>query len=404
MGAMVHKFHPFVANRHRFIQTLSQDVAIFSAHTLMQQSGDLAYNFAQESNFWWLTGIEEPDWQLVIDTKKQHTTLVAPDIDDTHRIFEGGLSFEEAKTISGVDNVISLTEGEKLISSLAAQKLTIATLGKDPREKYYNFILNPAPLKLYKSLKEQFQSVADCRLQLARLRAIKQPHEIEAIRSAVKLTVKSFERVQKSMNDFKHEHEIEAEFNYVFKKNAALHAYSPIIAGNERAVTLHYTKNNQPLSDGLVLIDVGARVEGYAADITRTFSYGAPSARQQEVHQAVAKAHQQIIALLAPGLSVEEYHDKVDGIMKASLSNLGLLKNPKDYRKYFPHAISHGLGVDVHDALGHPTEIKEGMVLTVEPGIYIPEEGIGVRIEDDILITKDGTENLSSSLPINLIQ
>src|SRR5690606_30159244 len=111
-----------------------------------------------------------------------------------------------------------------------------------------------------------------------------------------------------------------------------------------------------------------------------------------------ARAHQQIIALLGPGLAVSEYHDKVDDIMKAALADLGLLKKPKDYRTYFPHAISHGLGVDVHDALGQPKEFQENMVITVEPGIYIPEEGIGVRIEDDTLITKDGAENLSSSL------
>ncbi|HRQ86910.1 MAG TPA: Xaa-Pro aminopeptidase, partial [Candidatus Saccharibacteria bacterium] len=401
---MTSRLRAIVNNRQRLIMGLQQDVAIFSAHTLMQQSADSAYDFYQESNFWWLTGIEEPDWRLIIDTKKQHTTLIAPDIDETHHIFEGGLSFEEAKKISGVDNVISSAEGEKLISSLVAQKVVVATLGKDPRAKYYNFTLNPAPLELYRSLKQKFKSVVDCRLQLARLRAIKQPHEIKAIRSATKLTVEAFEHVQKSMNNFKYEYDIEAEFDRIFKQNASCHAYSPIIAGNERATTLHYTKNNQPLSDGLVLIDVGARVDGYAADVTRTYSYGKPSARQQQVHQAVARAHQQIIALLGPGLAVAEYHDKVDNIMKAALADLGLLKKPKDYRTYFPHAISHGLGVDVHDALGQPTEFQENMVLTVEPGIYIPEEGIGVRIEDDILITKDGVENLSSSLPVNLIQ
>ena len=401
---MTHQFNPFVKNRHRFVETLSQDVAIFSAHTLMQKSGDLAYGFAQESNFWWLTGIEEPDWKLIINAKKQHTTLVAPDIDETHRIFDGGLSYSEAKRISGVDSVVSYAEGQSLIANLAEQNISVSTLGKDLREKYYNFSLNPAPIKLFRDVKKQFQSVTDCRLQLTKLRAIKQPHEIEAIRSAIKITSDAFSYIQENINKYKYEHEIEAEFSHAFKRRSASYAYDPIIAGNERAVTLHYTKNNQLLSDGLVLIDVGAKVDGYSADITRTLSYGTTSFRQRQVHQAVVWAHHKIIDLLEPGLSVEEYHEKVDDIMKTALVELGLLKKPKDYRTYFPHAISHGLGVDVHDALGGPTNFKEGMVLTVEPGIYIPEEGLGVRIEDDILITKTGTENLSSSLAINLVQ
>lgn len=120
------------------------------------------------------------------------------------------------------------------------------------------------------------------------------------------------------------------------------------------------------------------------------------------MHGAVAGAHQKIVALLKPGLSIADYHSQVDTIMRSVLDSLGLLKNENDYRRYFPHAISHGLGVDVHDALGQPTEFQEGMVLTVEPGIYIPEESIGVRLEDDILITATGHTNLSAKLPLSM--
>ena len=147
-------------------------------------------------------------------------------------------------------------------------------------------------------------------------------------------------------------------------------------------------------------MDIGARHHGYAADITRTYAYGKPTKRQQSVHATVQAAQTEIISLLEPGLSVETYQTKVDAIMKRALMDLKLITDEKDekYHKYFPHAISHGLGIDVHDALGKPRVLQPGMVLTVEPGIYIPEAGIGVRIEDDIVITDTGHRNMSGKL------
>jgi Xaa-Pro aminopeptidase len=143
-------------------------------------------------------------------------------------------------------------------------------------------------------------------------------------------------------------------------------------------------------------------VDGYAADITRTYAVGTPTDRQRAVHAAVETAHKAILALLKPGLSFAAYLSEVDQIMKQSLDSIGLLKTDSDYHRYFPHAISHGLGLDVHESLGGHEALKPGMILTVEPGIYIPEEKIGVRIEDDILITEDGHRNLSGALPTGL--
>ena len=146
----------------------------------------------------------------------------------------------------------------------------------------------------------------------------------------------------------------------------------------------------------------GARVGGYAADITRTYAIGTPSQREKDVHAEVEKAHRAIIDLIKPGASIKQYSASVDEIMKQALQNLNLFNTPDDYRRYFPHAVSHGLGIDVHDSLGGFETFLPGMVLTVEPGVYIPEEGIGVRIEDDILVTEDGNRNLSAALPTSL--
>lgn len=392
----------FKGNRRLLSQAVNKKIIILSAYNQTQRSNDSASSFEQEASFWWLTGIDMPDWRLVIESKK--SWLVAPDIREQRIIFDGALSWDKAKMISGVDEVISAEEYRLLIGELAKKYDTVFTIGKDPHEKQYDFSVNPAPEHLRKELKKSFTNIKDCRPELARLRAIKQPEEIASMKKAIALTVDAFKAVKKRLSGFEYEYEVEAEFSYHFRKNGAKgHAYEPIVAGGKNACTLHYIQNQDPLNKNeLLLLDIGARVDGYPADITRTYQLGEATKHQKQVHAAVESAHKEIISLLKPGLSVIEYQEKVDEVMKRKLTELGLLKKPGDYRKYFPHAISHGLGVDVHDALGRPTEFKEGMVLTVEPGIYIPEEGIGVRIEDDILVTKDGHENLSAALPTSL--
>lgn len=394
----------FTSNRQRLTHQLKGGTIVLGAYFQMQRGNDAAFRFEQEANFWWLTGIEEPEWELIIDGTRGKSWLVQPNVSETHEIFDGSLSAAEAKKVSGVDDVLSRDEADTMLRDLAAKHSVVYTLGEHPAKEHYDFISNPATKRLYASLSRIFNDVQDCRRDIARLRAIKQPEEIAAIKKAIKLTVSAFQDVKVLLPELKKEYEIEAEFTYAFRRaGAAGHAYDPIVAGGKNAVTLHYGKNSDVLKQGsLVLLDIGARVDGYAADITRTYAVGVPTPRQVEVHKAVERAHRQIISLLKPGLGVSEYHEAVDIIMKNALESLDLLHDEHDYRKYFPHAISHGLGVDVHDSLGGQAQFEAGMVLTVEPGIYIPEEGIGVRIEDDILITETGHTNLSSALSTSL--
>lgn len=390
----------FEKNRKRLVNGQG-GVYVFAAYAAMQRGNDASFPFEQEANFWWLTGIEEPDWQLIIEGSK--SWLVSPTLSDTHVIFDGGLTDHEAKDISGIDAVISEDDARKLLRDLAKKHSVVHALADHAHQEYFDFTVNPAQKKLWNNLDRIFTSVKDVRLDVAKLRAIKQPEEIQAIKKAIKITSDAFEYVKQKLPQLKNEYEIEAEFTYYFKMNGAKgHAYDPIIAGGKNACTLHYNRNTDKLKKGLILLDIGARADGYAADITRTWAVGDISKRQQQVHAAVEKAHLEIIKLLKPGLAIGHYHDEVDRIMKSALDSLGLLKSDEDYRRYFPHAISHGLGVDVHDALGQPTEFSEGMVLTVEPGIYIPEESIGVRIEDDILITDSGHTNLSKKLSVSM--
>ena len=393
----------FRANRARLVEQLSGGNVVLTAYTATQKSGDMANDFLQEANFWYLTGIERPDWWLIIDGTRRKSWLVAPTRDAVHAIFDGSLSYDEARVRSGVDEVVDRREGERIIHDLARTHPLVHTVGDPVHAEHFDFVCNPAPKKMYDMLSRIFRTVQDCQKDLARLRARKQPSEIAAIKRAIKLTCQTFSEVRSKLDALKYEYELEAEFTYRFRSKNAAHAYEPIVAAGGNACTLHYIENTARLHKGqLVLLDIGARVDGYAADITRTYAYGSPTKRAQQIHEALQTAQKEIVGLLEPHMPVAEYLRNVDSTMKKYLHELGLITGPHDdegYRKYMPHAISHGLGIDVHDSLGAPRLFESGMVLTVEPGIYVPEENIGVRIEDDILITPDRNENLSRNLP-----
>jgi Xaa-Pro aminopeptidase len=394
----------FVSNRDRIAAGTNGGLIVVSAYTQMQRGNDAAFQFEQDANFWWLTGIEAPDWWVIIDGSSSKQWLVSPHISHSNQIFNGSLDDEVAKKMSGIKTVISSDEAEKLLRELAKKHSVVHTIGEPQHAEHFDFMLNPAQKKTRLMLERIFNDVQDCQLEFSKLRAIKQPEEIVAIKKAIKLTAKAFEDVKVLLPDLKSENEIEAEFTYAFRRAGATgHAYDPIVGSGKNACILHYNTNSDKLKKSqLVLIDIGARIGGYPADITRTFAYGEPTNRQRAVHEAVQRAHTRIIQLLGPGVEVSTYSDQVDEIMKAALTELGLMTGPDKYREYFPHAISHGLGIDVHDSLGRPSQFQPGMILTVEPGIYIPEEGIGVRIEDDILITDTGRQNLSAALSIRL--
>lgn len=397
----------FSNNRQSLSQTLNGGVVVLSAYAQMQRGNDMAFAFEQEANFWWLTGIDYPDWWVIIDGTRGKSWLVAPKISESHQIFDGSLSAAAAKAISGVDAVLSNDEAQDLLRDLSKKHSVVHALGEQPHAEHFDFVMNPAIKSMREHVGRLFATVQDCRKQLAVLRAIKQPDEITAIKSAIAVTIDGFERVKSKLASTNYEYEIEAEFNYHFRTHGADgHAYDPIVAGGKNACTLHYIANSDKLKKRqLVLLDIGARHGGYAADITRTYAYGEPTKRQIDVHAAVQLAQQEIITLIQPNLSVEQYQRDVDRIMSNALMSIGLMRDIDDtenYHKYFPHAISHGLGIDVHDSLGSPKYLEPGMVLTVEPGIYIPEEGIGVRIEDDILVTSSGNVNMTKRLSTDL--
>ncbi|MDB5187286.1 MAG: putative Xaa-Pro aminopeptidase [Candidatus Saccharibacteria bacterium] len=397
----------FSDNRRRLTEKLNGGVIVLSAYAQMQRGNDMAFTFEQEANFWWLTGVDYPNWWLIMDGARGKSWLVAPQISASHEIFDGSLSADRAQEISGVHGILSYDEAHDMLRDLAKKHSVVYALGEQPHAEYLDFTLNPAIKSVRDYVARTFTTVQDCRRELAELRAIKQPDEIVAMKAAIAVTIDAFEIVKKKLDTCNYEYEVEAEFNYYFRTHAADgHAYDPIVAGGKNACTLHYIANSDKLKKRqLLLMDIGARSGGYAADITRTYAYGEPTKRQIDIHTAVQTAQQAIINLIQPNITVEQYQQDVDKIMIEALLQVGLMSSRDDldsYHKYFPHAISHGLGVDVHDSLGSPKYLQPGMVLTVEPGIYIPEECIGVRIEDDILVTASGNVNMSKRLSTDL--
>ena len=397
----------FATNREKVMEKLQGGMLVMAGYTGMQRSNDCEFRFQQEGTFWYLTGVEYPDWWVIIDAKRAKSWLVEPDIDEMHRLFTESLPAKEAQETSGISDVISRDQAMSMLRTAAKSHPLVYTVGLPPYHDHFTFTINPSGRDMHERLSRMFTKVQDFRSDIAKIRAIKQPAELDMMQSAIDLTITGLETVKSKLSQYKNEYEIEAELSYIFRATGGSgHGFDPIIASGANATVAHYFTNNSPLKKGsLVMMDVGASVGGYPADITRTYAFGKPTKLQIAVHQAVQSAQSQIIDMLKPGLSVVEYQKRVDIIVKQEMINLKLISSmddDKNYRRYFPYSVSHGLGVDVHDTLGKPKEFQPGMVLTVEPGIHIGDKAIGVRIEDDILITETGHKNLSAKLTTDL--
>lgn len=376
---------------------------ILTANGLLQSGNEITYPFQQDSNFWYLTGIDEPDVVLVMDKDKEY--LIVPQRSKSREIFEGSIDNKELVQRSGIKTVMTEKEGWKQLETRLKRVKHVATLAAAPAfVEAHGFYTNPARAQLIKLIREHNPEVEllDLREHLARLRMIKQEPELAAMRQAISITLKTLQETTSRLDKYHHEYEIEAEITKGFRGRGALgHAYSPIVASGANACIIHYMANNALLQKNtLVLIDAGASVEHYAADITRTYTPTKPTKRQQTILTAVQEVQDYAVSLLKPGVVMKEYERLVEHFMGEKLRELGLIKtiNKDNVRHYYPHGTSHFLGLDVHDVGDYMRPLEPGMVLTVEPGIYIAKENIGVRIEDDVLITEGGTEVLSATI------
>lgn len=379
---------------------------VITANGLLQRNGDNTFAFRQDSSFWYLTGINEPDIILVMDKEKEY--LVLPSRSTSREAFDGVIDSAKLAKTSGIDNILDEKTGWKQINSRLSRAKHVATLAAAPTYvEAHGVYVNPARRRLIKRLKEANPTVEplDLRKHLSRMRMTKQPEELAAIRAAIDITISGFKQAKKYLPKAQHEYELEAVITNKFRSSGVHHAYPPIVAAGANACTLHYVDNNANIGKSrLILMDVGAEISNYAADISRTYAAAEPNKRVQQVWQAVIDIQEFAKELLGPGTVLAEYEKKVEAFMGEKLRELGLVKTIEHdtVRRYYPHATSHFLGLDVHDTADYERPLEPGMVLTIEPGIYISEEEIGIRIEDDILITESGLEVLSKKLPRDL--
>ncbi len=398
----------FRHNREQLRKLVDTEVIVITANGVLQRSADTVYPFQQDTNFWYVTGIDEPDTLLVMDKGEEYVIL--PKRSYYQDTFDGTLDREAVKQRSGIENIYSFEEGWKRLRARISKVAKVATIAPPPQYiDVYGMYTNPARWVLARSLREIRESIKliDIRENFAKLRMIKQPAEIEAIKRAITITGEGLAEVTDpgQRRRYKYEYEVEADLTRAFRRKKSNHAFDPIIAGGARACTLHNTNMSSAINKNeLLLFDIGASYEGYAADISRTIAISKPTERQQAVYDAVKDTQEYAYSILRPGVALKDYELQVEHHIGEKLIQLGVIKKNEssEVRKYYPHAASHHLGLDVHDIDDRKSLLAENMVITVEPGIYIPEEGIGIRIEDDVRITSDGIEVLSAHLPSQL--
>lgn len=401
----------FAGNRERLRQLFTGTApVVLTANGRLQQTSDEAYPFRQDSNFWYLTGINIPDVVLVMDKGREY--LIVPERELVREVFDGAVDFDSLAKTSGIKEILNEKEGWKLLESRLKRVQHVATLAANPRYmETFGLYSNPARAMLIRRIKKAQPGVEllDLRPHLARMRMVKQPLELEAIQGAIDITVDTLKEVLKPsrLSKCAYEYQVEAEITRGFRRRGARgHSFFPVVASGLNACTMHHEENDGVLaSDELLITDVGVSYNFYASDVSRTVSLGKPSRRQQQVYEAVLEAQSYAFSLLKPGISLRDFEHQMETFIGEKLRELGLIQsiNREAIRqRFFPHATSHFLGLDTHDAGDYNEPLRAGMVLAVEPGIYIRDEAIGVRLEDDVLITEDGVKILSERLPREL--
>ncbi len=411
----------FTQNRIRLATKMdNSSVAVLTSNDRMFRNGDQNHTFRQNSDLFYLTGIEQEDTKLLLkknDLGEISEFLFILKPDPTLEIWEGHkLTQDEAKDISGVKNIRYLSDFESVVSEhcLSSEHIYLNT---NENIKHVS-PFRTADLRLIEALKQQFPLHNFKRLApiLRDLRLIKQPEEIELIKKACQMTADAFHRVLKFVKPDVMEYEIEAEITHEFiRQGANGHAYEPIVASGKDNCALHYVKNDKPCASGdLILLDFGAEYAGYAADTTRTIpANGKFTPRQRAVYEAVYRVLNKAKTFYKVGTTIAEINEQVNEIIYEELVQLGLapqVVNPYQHdvntirRTYYMHGVAHFMGLDVHDVGTRDTILQAGMVLSCEPAIYIADEGFGIRLENDILITEDGCEDLLSFEPLEIEQ
>ncbi len=412
----------FINNRKRLVKELkAQSVVVVNANDIQPTNSDGSMRFRQNSDLFYLTGIDQEETILVLcpdfPDKKYREVLFIRETNETIATWEGHkYTKEEARTASGIETVLWTSEFYKLLN-------TMMVMG-DTQNAYLNtndhyradVVVETREMRFVKWCMEKYPLHNYERLApiMHRLRSVKSSHEIEVMQKACDITEAAFRRILKFVKPGVSEYEIEAEFIHEFiRQRSRGFAYEPIIASGADSCVLHYIDNSKVCKDGdILLLDVGAEYGNYNADMTRTIPVnGKFTKRQKEVYNAVLRIQREAMKMLKAGVVYFDYHKEVQKITEAELIKLKLIdktdiKNQHPdkplFAKYFMHGTGHQLGLDVHDVGNMYHKMQVGQVWTVEPGIYIKEEGLGIRIENNVVITKTGLKDLMKNIPIEV--
>jgi len=410
----------FIKNRAQFLSKLDEDyMAVFNSNDIMPTNADGTMPFKQNNDLFWLTGVDQEESILIIypdnPNKQEKEILFLKETSELIAIWEGAkLSKSEALTASGIKSVYWLNEFDDKLNELT-QNCDGIYLNKNIHSRAASEV-ETRDDRFRKMITEKFsdKEIKEVAPIMHELRSIKSDDEIELIQNACDITEKGLRRILPFIQPGVMEYEIEAELMHEFLNNrSAGFAYTPILGSGRNSCVLHYIENNKQCKDGdILLMDFGAEYANYASDMTRSVPVnGKFSERQKAVYNSVLNVMKKATNMLRPGTIIAEYHKEVGKLMESELITLGLLdkhdvqkqdaENPL-YKKYFMHGTSHYLGLDVHDVGGFDWPMKEGMVFTCEPGIYILEEELGIRLENDILVTANNPNDLMKNIPIEI--
>lgn len=410
----------FIANRRKLVKELKPDsVAVVNANDIMPTNADGTMRFRQNSDLFYLTGADQEETILVLcpdfADKKYREILFLRETNEHIATWEGHkLTREEARETTGIETVLWLSEFPAVFKTIMVMG-DVANVYLNTNDHYRASVtVETREARFVKNCMQQYPLHKYERLApiLHRLRSVKDPREIELLQQACDITEKGFRRLLKFVKPGILEYEIEAELAHEFLRNASRgFAYEPIIASGANSCVLHYIDNSAVCNAGdVLLLDVGAEYANYNADLTRTIPVsGRFSKRQKSVYEAVLRVQREAMKLLKPGEKYYDYHKQIQQIMEQELVGLKLIdkkdiknqsKDKPLFMKYFMHGTGHQLGLDVHDVGSMYHKMQAGQVWTIEPGIYIREEGLGVRIENNVVIDKHGVIDLMKNIPV----
>lgn len=399
----------FENNRKKLIESMKENsLLILFAGSAPYRSADQVYKFTPNRNFYYLTGIDEPNVIVTIlktDKEAIETVYVEREDELMAKWVGRAISKDEASEVSGIKSTKYLDEFDSTISSYI-DKRGISKIYLDLERQSINIPSTKAQ-DMANTLRVKYPhlKIKNIFHNIAKLRMVKNDREVELIQKAIGITKEGILAMAKNLTPGMKEYEVEAYFDFKIKSlGASAHAFSTICAAGKNATVLHYEDNNQEAKDGdLILFDLGAEYDYYCSDISRTIPInGKFTDRQKQIYQIVLNAMKEVEKNTKPGLTLADLNNIAKKALAKGCMEIGLIEKEEEIGKYYFHSVGHSLGLDTHDVWILDSKLEEGAVITNEPGLYIEEEGIGIRLEDDLLVTKDGCINLSKDIPVEI--